>query len=104
MIAVTRSQKPVILQQKEQVWLAVLRRAITKAEKENATNKYHHAQVQAELNTMFHVKCAYCERKIKPGGYPHIEHYRPKSKFPDLMDKSVKHGTLRYEPTNFSPQ
>ena len=84
MIAVTRSTKPAILQRKEQDWLAALNRAVTKTEKEIAVNKYHHAQVKVALTTMFHGKCAYCESKIKHVSYPHIEHYHPKSKFPDL--------------------
>ena len=33
---------------------------------------------------MFHGKCAYCESKITHVDYGHIEHYRPKSKFPQL--------------------
>ena len=84
MIAVTRSVKPTILSRKEQDWLTVLHRATTKAQKEDATNKYRHPQIRAALNTLFHGKCAYCESKIKHVSDPHIEHYRPKSKFPDL--------------------
>ena len=84
MIAVTRSQKPAVLERKEQIWLAALRRAVTDAEKENAVNKYRHAQIKDALETLFHGKCAYWESKIKHVAYPHIEHYRPKSKFPEL--------------------
>lgn len=84
MIAVTRSQKHAILARKEQVWLAALRRAVTDAEKENAVNKYRHAQIKDALESLFYGKCAYCESKIKQVAYPQIEHYRPKSKFPDL--------------------
>lgn len=32
---------------------------------------------------MFYGKCAYCESKIEHIDYPHIEHYRPKSQFPE---------------------
>ena len=28
---------------------------------------------------LFGGKCAYCETKVKPGGYFAIEHYRPKA-------------------------
>jgi uncharacterized protein (TIGR02646 family) len=31
---------------------------------------------------MFQDKCAYCESKIAHVAYPHIEHYRPKKKYP----------------------
>jgi uncharacterized protein (TIGR02646 family) len=33
---------------------------------------------------MFHGKCAYCESKVTHVDYGHIEHYRPKSLFPEL--------------------
>jgi uncharacterized protein (TIGR02646 family) len=33
---------------------------------------------------MFHGKCAYCESKIAHIEHPHIEHYRPKKKYPDF--------------------
>jgi uncharacterized protein (TIGR02646 family) len=82
MIAVIRSPKPTILVRKEQDWLAALLRAVTKAEKEKATNKYRHAEIETALDTMFHGKCAYCESKIKHVSDPHIEHYRPKLTFP----------------------
>jgi hypothetical protein len=65
MIAVTRAQKPAILVRKEHDWLAALLRAINKAAKANATNKYRHAEIKTALDTMFHGKCAYCESKIK---------------------------------------
>jgi len=84
MIAITRSQKPSILERKEQDWLASLCQAVTKTEKENATNKYQHPEIKTALHTLFHGKCAFCESKIKHVSDPHIEHYRPKSKFPDL--------------------
>lgn len=84
MIAVTRSQKPAILVHKERDWLAALHEAATEEAKEKATNKYRHSEIKRALNTLFHGKCAYCESKIKHVSYPHIEHYRPKSKFPNL--------------------
>jgi uncharacterized protein (TIGR02646 family) len=46
------------------------------------------AQVRADaqaLYTAFHGKCAYCEAKMAHVTSPHVEHYRPKSKFPDRM-------------------
>ncbi len=49
-----------------------------------AQEKYRHAAVKETLVRMFHGKCAYCESKITHVEYGHIEHYRPKSLFPDL--------------------
>ncbi len=51
---------------------------------ELAYSKYKHKQVKDSLRTMFFGKCAYCESHITHIGYGHIEHFRPKSKFPDL--------------------
>ncbi len=49
-----------------------------------AQEKYRHAEVKQALVRVFHGKCAYCESKITHVDYGHIEHYRPKSRFPDL--------------------
>lgn len=48
-----------------------------------AEEKYRHAAVKETLVRMFHGKCAYCESKITHVDYGHIEHFRPKSLFPD---------------------
>ena len=37
------------------------------------------------LYTAFHGKCAYCEAKMAHVSAPHVEHYHPKSKFPNQM-------------------
>jgi uncharacterized protein (TIGR02646 family) len=37
------------------------------------------------LYVAFHGKCAYCEAKMAHVSSPHVEHYHPKSKFPDRM-------------------
>lgn len=42
------------------------------------------ADAQA-LYVAFNGKCAFCESKMAHTSSPHIEHYRPKSKYPDLM-------------------
>jgi uncharacterized protein (TIGR02646 family) len=45
-------------------------------------NKYNKPYVKKALREIFHDKCAYCEAKITHVTYPHIEHYRPKKKYP----------------------
>ena len=72
------------MDRKEQVWLDALLQAATKTLKEKAADKYRHSEIKTALDTLFHGKCAYCESKIKHVSDPHIEHYRPKSKFPHL--------------------
>jgi uncharacterized protein (TIGR02646 family) len=46
------------------------------------------AQVRADAEALyaaFHGKCAYCEARMAHVSPPHVEHYHPKSKFPDRM-------------------
>lgn len=40
-------------------------------------NKYKVGSVQKRLNSIYHLKCAYCEQKLLDAP-KHIEHYRPK--------------------------
>lgn len=84
MIAVTRSHKPGILARKEWIWLTALQEAGTEKAKKKAAGRYRHSEIKGALNAMFDKKCAYCESKIAHVSYPHIEHYRPQSKYPDL--------------------
>ncbi|MFZ5915860.1 MAG: HNH endonuclease [Chloroflexota bacterium] len=45
-------------------------------------------QIRADAQVLykaFHGKCAFCEARMAQVSSPHIEHYRPKSRFPDLM-------------------
>lgn len=84
MIRVVRSPKPAILLKKEAEWRNTLRRATTQAQKERALSKYRHVQIQKALKAMLHGKCAYCESKIEHISDAHIEHYKPKSRFPEL--------------------
>jgi len=46
------------------------------------------AQIQADARSLyrvFHGKCAFCEAKMSHVSSPHVEHYRPKSQFPNQM-------------------
>jgi len=56
----------------------------TKAQINQAQNKYSHPQVKDALVKMFNGKCAYCESKITVVTYGAIEHFYPKSQYPDL--------------------
>ncbi len=49
-----------------------------------AENKYNHQQIKAALRLMFSDKCAYCESHITHVDFGDIEHFRPKSLFPQL--------------------
>lgn len=52
--------------------------------KNNAEGKYNHEKIRAQLQSMFHGKCAYCESHIGHVSYDQIEHFRPKGEFRDL--------------------
>jgi uncharacterized protein (TIGR02646 family) len=97
MIPVLRTSIPIVLTRYGTRWRAKLlaaRKALARASPcrrsaarhavNLAENKYRHAKVKEALVRMLHGKCAYCESKITHVVYGHIEHYRPKSRFPDL--------------------
>lgn len=94
MIYVSRTDKPVILSNKEEEWKSGLKKSLIEFQKNNSSAnkkkldsaycKYNHPQVKDSLRTMFSSKCAYCESHITHIGHGHIEHFRPKSRYPDL--------------------
>ena len=84
MIKVARSSKPAILERNKQTWTDALLRTATAAGKRNAEGKYRHPSIKDAIVAMFHGKCAYCESRISHIAYGHIEHFKPKSTFPEL--------------------
>jgi uncharacterized protein (TIGR02646 family) len=82
MIKIKRSKKPNILIQKAQEWTKTL--LTIQKENDNAQKKYQSTEIKEALVKMCHDKCAYCESKVRHVDYGHIEHYRPKSKYPEL--------------------
>ena len=102
MTPVSRRTKPKVLQQNEVKWLKKLQEAINnlailkqnpqttsielkKAQQDvgKAQDKYRHEKIKEALVTMFHGKCAYCESKLTHVSYGEIEHFYPKSAYPD---------------------
>lgn len=98
MIPITRTTEPPSLAKNKAVWLCELQQAIAdynltsteearKKAKEEITkkqSKYRNKEIKKTLTVMQHGKCAYCESQIMTIGYGCIEHFRPKSKFPNL--------------------
>jgi uncharacterized protein (TIGR02646 family) len=84
MIKVHRVDKPDILKKKATEWTQNLLYAPDRRQRRKTENKYRHKEIKGSLTSMFHEKCAYCESKISHIDYGHIEHYRPKSRFPQL--------------------
>lgn len=93
MIKVERTEKPKILEKKEQQWLSAYKTALNayqtnpsesnKIKKKKAENKYNNGALKKALKNMFMDKCAYCESHIPHIYFGDIEHFRPKSKFPN---------------------
>ena len=93
MIKVERKPIPNILELNSETWLneyltakerfrldptAVNKRNVATCEK-----RYNHLEVKESLKEMFKKKCAFCESHITHIDYGQIEHFKPKSKFPD---------------------
>ncbi|MEW5818376.1 MAG: retron system putative HNH endonuclease, partial [Spirochaetota bacterium] len=83
MIKILRSEEPDVLKNNARKWRDELIEAKTEKEKKRAEKRYNHRQVKNSLEAMFHSKCAYCESKITHVDYGEIEHFRPKSLFPE---------------------
>jgi uncharacterized protein (TIGR02646 family) len=82
MIRVKRGRAPDVLTRNRRKWLQALEKARTPEERERALSRYRHDGVKAALVAAFQGKCAYCESHIRHVDYGHIEHFRPKSKYP----------------------
>jgi uncharacterized protein (TIGR02646 family) len=96
MIRYDRPPQPAVLQRLGDTWTQALLKARRAYERSKgaartktgkavllAEEKYRHREVKAALVALFHGKCAFCESKITHVDYGHIEHYRPKSRFPE---------------------
>lgn len=46
---------------------------------------WNHPEIRDRLREETNSRCAYCEGEILAVSYPHIEHYRPKALFPELV-------------------
>ncbi|WP_309607946.1 hypothetical protein [Flavobacterium sp.] len=94
MIRVNRLEKPSILVQNAISWTENYLIAKSNYEQnktpenknifEKAEKKYNHETVKTALKSMFHNKCAFCESNITQVYAGDIEHFRPKSKFPEF--------------------
>lgn len=94
MIQVTRTKKPDVLVQNAENWTneylnakQVYDNSKTLENKKNFQNiekRYNHNEVKTSLKKMFEKKCAFCESHIIHVDYGQIEHFMPKSKYPNL--------------------
>lgn len=87
MIFVQRTAEPAYLAARRGKWLQELRdarRARDRVAYKKAEGRYAAKQIREALDAMFSGKCAYCESVIGVVAAAHIEHFRPKQKYPSL--------------------
>lgn len=93
MIKLERQPKPKVLIDNDLCWTAQLKVAITvygeyssipKLEKERLLVHYRHQDIKLPLFESSQQKCAFCETKPSESGNIEVEHFAPKSKYPDL--------------------
>lgn len=87
MIFVVRPSAPAVLTNNQKAWTKALLAARAKKDKaltRKIEGRYRHHAVKSKLTKMFGGKCAYCESILGVVDYGHIEHYKPKTKYPKL--------------------
>lgn len=88
---VTRKNKPTSLVNNSSRWKRELLTELAKPRGSrdikkitNIGKRYAQDDVRNILNQMYNGLCCYCESRISPASYEHIEHRAPKSIFPEL--------------------
>ena len=93
MIKIHKSAAPQILVDKKTTWTQNLLDAIAtygeyskipESEKSRLLSHYRHKNIQDALFASSHHKCAFCECKPGESGNMEVEHFEPKSLYPDL--------------------
>src|SRR5690554_3471582 len=78
----SKQPKPRVLVANEEVWTSDY---VGAPESERTRyERWRHAEIKAGLQVETGGRCAYCESNIEDVSYPHVEHIRPKSRFPEL--------------------
>lgn len=93
MIAVLRLPEPVSLRDNAEQWTRELIGLLQAGDEgtdeslqqsvRSVRQRYKQKDVQEALHQMFAGKCAYCESRIGAVSYPDIEHFYPKSRYPE---------------------
>ena len=87
MIYVKRTDEPKYLKDRAAKWLKDLRAARKSKDKiayKIALDRYSNGKIRDALDVMCSGKCVYCEVVIAVVATGHIEHFRPKQKYPSL--------------------
>lgn len=98
MIKITRIEIPTVLANNATNWTNAYLQAKEEQSQQNTEEdkkktkkivkeiekKYNHKDVKKSLKIMFNNKCAFCESYITHIDYGQIEHFKPKTKYPEL--------------------
>lgn len=86
MIKLTKDDKPRILEAQAASWTSQLLTAHESGVEpsDSIKKKYNQEDIKEALRRECHSKCVYCESKMSHVTYEHIEHIKPKSKYPEL--------------------
>ncbi len=93
MIKLTRGIKPDVLVEHQRTWqhsldIAIQKygsyKNIPKNEKDRLLSNYRHQNIKDTLFATSEHKCAFCECKPTEGGNIEVEHFKPKSIYPEL--------------------
>lgn len=96
MIKIQKQDIPQILIDNQEIWTKQLTDAINKygeyskipdSEKNHLISHYRHKDIQNALSISSHGKCAFCECKPGESSNIEVEHFEPKSRYPDLTFK-----------------
>jgi uncharacterized protein (TIGR02646 family) len=79
----SKVERPEVLRLQGVDWTLVYVNASTGDERRKH-EKWRHREIKEALRVETSSKCAYCEGLVDDVSYPHVEHIRPKSKFPEL--------------------
>lgn len=84
MIKLTKRPKPTILVNKAATWTNELMSYVNSGKEipKEIRNRYNDSEIRAELTKETSGKCMYCEGFIGAVSYSHIEHFLPKSAYP----------------------
>lgn len=93
MIKIQKPTAPQVLLDNKAIWTQNLLDAVNtyggyskipESEKKSLLSHYRHKDIQTALFASSHHKCAFCECKPGEGGHIEVEHFEPKSLYPDL--------------------
>ncbi len=86
MIRIQRGTPPDVLVENGQSWTDELMQDLSDGGTVNGvkvSQRYGHPDVRAALRRDALRKCMYCEGRVEPVAFGHVEHYRPKATFPE---------------------